>query len=111
VLEGNVSMGSGSVLANLRLDEGEITSTIATEKVTTGKTKLGAMIGEHVRIGVNTSTMPGVKIGSGSMIGAGLTIAQDIPNQSFVQGTPMALSIVPNTKRLPENRDAFKKKI
>lgn len=95
VLEGNVSMGSGAVLANLRLDEGEIFSVVKNEKIPTGRTKLGAIIGRNVRIGVNASIMPGVKIGSNSSIGAGLVIDQDIPDQSFCFGTS-TLTVTPN---------------
>lgn len=80
VLEGNVSMGSGTVLANLRLDEGEIASVIRDQRMNTRRTKLGAIIGRHVRLGVNTSVMPGVKIGHDSMIGAGLVVNRDIPD-------------------------------
>ncbi len=83
VLEGNISMGSGSVLANLRLDEGEISSVVRGEKFNTGRTKLGSMIGAHVRIGVNVSIMPGVKVGSGTMIGAGVVLDKDVPEDSF----------------------------
>lgn len=78
VLEGNVSMGSGAVLANLRLDEGEINKA--------GRTKLGAMIGSDVRIGVNASVMPGVKIGTNSLIGAGVVLDKDLENNSFAIG-------------------------
>ena len=82
VLEGDVSMGSGTVLANLRLDRGEIASVIGENRVNTKRTKLGAMIGINVRVGVNASIMPGVKIGSNSMVGAGLVVNHDIPNDS-----------------------------
>lgn len=113
VLEGNVSMGSGSVLANLRLDEGGITSSIAGVMQSTGRTKLGAMIGKNVRIGVNTSVMPGVKIGSDTMIGAGITIDQDIPDRSFCVGTPSSFQIKENKKVVAGegNRDAFRAKL
>lgn len=84
VLERNVSMGSGTVLANFRLDEGSISSVIQKKKISANRTKLGSMIARDVRIGVNTSIMPGVKIGSGSMIGAGVVLDADIPDQSFV---------------------------
>jgi bifunctional UDP-N-acetylglucosamine pyrophosphorylase/glucosamine-1-phosphate N-acetyltransferase len=83
VLEGNVSMGSGSVLANLRLDEGEISSVVRNERINTHRTKLGAMIAANVRIGVNVSIMPGVKIGTEIMIGAGVTLDNDLPDHSF----------------------------
>lgn len=80
VIEGDVSMGSGTVCANLRLDRGEIASIVGENRINTRRTKLGALIGKNVRIGVNTSIMPGVKIGRDSMIGAGLVVDHDIPN-------------------------------
>lgn len=76
VIGNNCSFGAGAICANLRLDEAEIGGT--------QRTKLGAMLGDHIRIGVNTSLMPGIKVGSHSMIGSGLTIAEDIPEKSFV---------------------------
>ncbi len=82
VIEGDVSMGSGTVCANLRLDRGEIASVVGNNRINTRRTKLGALIGKNVRIGVNTSIMPGVKIGSNSMVGAGLVVNHDIPNDS-----------------------------
>jgi len=82
VLEGDVSMGSGTVLANLRLDRGEIVSVVGKNRANTKRTKLGAIIGKNVRFGVNTSIMPGVKIGSNSMVGAGLVVSRDIPDAS-----------------------------
>lgn len=91
VLEGNISMGSGSVLANLRLDEGEIGES--------GRTKIGAMIGCDVRIGVNASVMPGVKIGTNSMIGAGVVLEKDLENSSFALGKTELL-IKKNTKKI-----------
>ncbi len=113
VLEGNVSMGSGSVLANLRLDEGEIYSVVRKEKVHTHRTKLGAMIARDVRIGVNVSIMPGVKIGSGSMIGAGVTLDADLSEQSFCVAVKNGYDVKKNTKTvtIPAARNAYKSKI
>jgi len=100
VLEHNVSFGAGSILANLRLDEGEVQST--------GRRKLGAIIGSDVRVGVNTSIMPGIKIGHNTQIGAGLTISQDIPDDSFVKAE-IKLHISPNKVKLdPTSREKFK---
>lgn len=110
VLEGDVSMGSGNVLANLRLDDGEIFSVIRKERVNTKRTKLGAIIGRHVRIGVNTSIMPGVKIGSNSMIGAGLIVDRDIPDESFVTGQT-SMTVTKNTRVIKGDRASFKKNL
>lgn len=78
ILMNNISLGSGAVLANLRLDEKMIKSEVTGTKVPTGKSKLGSMIGNNVRIGVNSSIMPGIKIGCGSFIGAGVVLDKDL---------------------------------
>ena len=104
VLESDISMGSGSVLANLRLDEQDIGST--------QKNKCGAMIGSHVRIGVNVSIMPGIKIGSDSSIGAGITIVEDVPSSSFCVGNRPSYTVKKNTRRIDiESRKQFHVKI
>lgn len=83
VLEGNVSMGAGSVLANLRLDEGEVRSSVGEVRENTKRTKLGSMIAKDVRIGVNASIMPGVKVGANTFIGAGAIVDRDVASDSF----------------------------
>lgn len=104
VLESDVSMGAGSVLANLRLDEHDIGST--------QRNKCGAMIGSHVRIGVNVSIMPGVKIGSRTSIGAGITIVKDVEDQSFCVGNRPSYTVKKNTRRVNiESRKKFHAKI
>lgn len=112
VLEGNVSLGSGAVLANLRLDEGEIHTTIKGERVNTRRTKLGAIIGKNVRIGVNASIMPGVKIGNGSFIGAGVTLDKDLPDNQicFVR---QQHTVTTNTRSVMESttREQFREKV
>lgn len=111
VLEGNISMGSGSILANLRLDEGEIWSVAKGDRVNTRRNKLGAIIAKNVRVGVNTSVMPGVKIGTNSMIGAGLVIDHDISENSFCYGKT-ELVTKPNERDITKGtRDTFRKKI
>jgi acetyltransferase-like isoleucine patch superfamily enzyme len=42
--------------------------------------KLGLMLGAGSKIGVNTSTMPGVKIGGGCIIGPMLKVVRDVPD-------------------------------
>jgi bifunctional UDP-N-acetylglucosamine pyrophosphorylase/glucosamine-1-phosphate N-acetyltransferase len=78
-----VAIGAGSVLANFRLDEKVIKSRISNEFLDTGKIKLGAAIGENVRIGVNVSIMPGVKIGRDCFLGAGVVLDKDLPDDKY----------------------------
>lgn len=111
VVASNVSLGGGTRLANLRLDEGEISSWVGEKKMKTGKTKLGAIIGADVRVGVNASIMPGVKIGGGSFVGAGVVLDRDLPDRSFCFARP-GYEIKPNTKSVSSDaRKTFKAKI
>jgi len=95
VIASNVSFGAGAVTANLRLDEGEIPVTAEGEKRRTGRTKLGAIIGRDVRVGVHVSLMPGTVIGENTVIGPGLVVGGEIPPHSFVRGKT-EIEIVPN---------------
>ncbi len=76
VLEGDFGMGSGAVLANLRLDNRGIS--VGEEHIDTERTKLGLIAGKGVRIGVNASTMPGVRVGSNSLISPGVVLRKDL---------------------------------
>jgi bifunctional UDP-N-acetylglucosamine pyrophosphorylase/glucosamine-1-phosphate N-acetyltransferase len=96
-------MGGGAALANLRLDDGIIQSS--------GKNKLGVMIASHVRIGVNASIMPGIKIGRGSFIGSGVVLDRDLPEESYCM-VKSSYTIMRNNKNVEfQNRDEFKKLI
>lgn len=91
----NVSFGAGSITANLRLDEEEISMNIGDGKILTGSNKCGTVCADHVRVGVSTNLMPGIKIGNNSLIGSGLVISEDVPAHSYVTGSHQ-LSIRPN---------------
>jgi len=65
----NTKIGAGTVTANVRLEREEIKAIVKGKKINTGLKHLGAIIGENVKVGVNTSLMPGVLIGSNSVIG------------------------------------------
>lgn len=110
VIGDNVSIGSGTVLANLRLDESPIFSSIKGEKTLTGRSKLGACIGDNVRIGVNVSIMPGVKVGAGAFIGAGVILGEDVPDATYCRMSPTVI-MSKNTKSASTSREAFRKNL
>ncbi len=82
VIEGDFGMGSGAVLANLRLDNRSIS--VGEDHIDTGRTKLGLIAGKGVRVGVNASTMPGVRVGAGSLIGPGVVLKKDLKEKKKV---------------------------
>ncbi|MBT3704270.1 NTP transferase domain-containing protein [Candidatus Peregrinibacteria bacterium] len=103
VIGNDVSFGAGAVTGNLRLDEGMIGET--------GTNKWGLVTGDHVRVGVNTSFMPGVRVGGESFVGAGIVVAEDIPEKSFVRGK-WDLKISENKGEFSEEmREMMRKKL
>ena len=48
----------------------------------------GPVVGSNVRIGANSTILPGVRIGDNSLIGAGSVVVEDIPKNSVAYGCP-----------------------
>lgn len=84
VLEGNFGMGSGAVLANLRLDNHTIRVGVGDEMIDSGRRKLGLIAGSGAKVGVNASTMPGVRVGSNSLVGPGVILHEDIKDNTKI---------------------------
>jgi len=84
VLDKEASLAFGAVTANYRIDGRTVPSVVAGERLDTGRLKLGLMLGAGGKIAVNASTMPGVKIGAGALIGPGIRITRDVPDGARV---------------------------
>ena len=97
----NSAFGAGTVTANFRLDEGEITSLIGEERIPTGRTKFGVTVGSDVRVGINASFAPGVKVGKGVFINSGIFIDRDIPDGQYVKMKEGSLDMRANTAKIP----------
>ena len=52
---------------------------------------LGATVSDNVAIGGNATILPGVKIGAGSLVGAGSVVTRDVPVGVVVAGNPAAV--------------------
>jgi bifunctional UDP-N-acetylglucosamine pyrophosphorylase/glucosamine-1-phosphate N-acetyltransferase len=76
------SLGAGTITANLRFDEAQIKSKVRGSWVDSGRKKLGAVLGDGVKTGINVSTFPGVKIGRGAWIGPGAIVDKDVPSNA-----------------------------
>ncbi len=69
IIGDNCNIGAGSIMANFRFDKSSIKVMIKDQLIDSGREKLGAVIGDNSSIGVNSSLMPGVLIGSDSIVG------------------------------------------
>lgn len=97
----NVSFGAGTVTGNLRLDEGEVLSHVRDERLGTGLSKLGAIIGDHCRIGIRVGLNPGIKIGAHSFVSSGALVEQDLPERTFARMKKGELELKENTVETP----------
>ncbi len=66
VLGEQVNFGCGTVTANFRHDEGNHRSMVKGVLLDTGRRKLGAIVGDGVHTGINTSIYPGRKLWPGT---------------------------------------------
>jgi UDP-N-acetylglucosamine diphosphorylase / glucose-1-phosphate thymidylyltransferase / UDP-N-acetylgalactosamine diphosphorylase / glucosamine-1-phosphate N-acetyltransferase / galactosamine-1-phosphate N-acetyltransferase len=101
VIGRNVGFGAGSVVANLRLDEGEVFSEVSEQKINTQRTKSGVVIGNDVRIGIHASFAPGVKIGRGSFISSATYVSRDVEDGRYVHAKEGILEERENTGYIP----------
>lgn len=78
----NCRVGAGTVTANVRLDKGEIKVKIKGEKINTGLTSLGAVIGSNTHIGINVSLMPGLLVGYNCAVGPHSLVRENLDNDT-----------------------------
>jgi len=90
-------LGAGTITANVRINRGEIYTKLKIKnalvrladgsrkklKINTGLNSLGCIIGENTKTGINVSLMPGVFIGSNSIIGPGSIVFENIPGNTI----------------------------
>lgn len=74
----HVTLGAGTCTENHRHDGRHHLSMVQGKEVNTGRVKLGAIIGDGVKTGVNTSIEAGVKIGIARTTKPGSYVAKDL---------------------------------
>ncbi len=72
------NLGAGTVTANLRLDDGTVKMPVKDAMVDSGRRKLGVILGDGVKSGINALFMPGIKVGCNSWIGPNVVVCRDL---------------------------------
>jgi bifunctional UDP-N-acetylglucosamine pyrophosphorylase/glucosamine-1-phosphate N-acetyltransferase len=80
VIGENCNLAAGTITANIRLDGEPVMVSVKGRVVSSGRRKLGTIMGDESQTGINASIMPGVKIGPSSYIGPGMTVYRDVPS-------------------------------
>lgn len=85
VLEGGVHFGFNAHTANLRFDRQPVELKLTSGSLATDKIKLGALIAKGTEIGANATLMPGVTIGSNSLIYAGTMVYEAVADDTLLK--------------------------
>jgi bifunctional UDP-N-acetylglucosamine pyrophosphorylase/glucosamine-1-phosphate N-acetyltransferase len=99
VFASGVNFSAGCTTANLRIDRGEVGSTVKGQRLNSGRDKLGAIIGRNAFVGVDVMTMPGVKIGESAQIGPGTHVHHDVQNGQRVYVKQEIVVVEPGDNR------------
>ncbi len=84
VLGSSCNIAAGTNIANLRFDNKTVKTVIKDKKIDSGRRKLGAIVGDYTKTGINSSLSPGVKVGSNSSIGSNVLLNDDIGSNTRV---------------------------
>jgi bifunctional UDP-N-acetylglucosamine pyrophosphorylase/glucosamine-1-phosphate N-acetyltransferase len=78
----NCNLGAGTITANYRLDSNTVPMMVKDKLLDSGRRKLGVVLGDNVKTGINALFMPGVKVGNDSWVGPNLMVQRDLPPKS-----------------------------
>ncbi|HYT00108.1 MAG TPA: bifunctional sugar-1-phosphate nucleotidylyltransferase/acetyltransferase [Thermoplasmata archaeon] len=84
ILGERCNLGAGTKVANLRLDEAPIKVVFRGVEVDTGLRKLGVIMGDDVKVGINASIDAGTIVGEESFIGPGAHARGNIAPRSRI---------------------------
>lgn len=84
IIGSDCNFGSGTKVANLRLDDGHVKVTLKGKRVSSGRRKLGVIIGDDVKTGINSTLDVGTIIFSGARIGPGAHVSGTIGKNSRI---------------------------
>ncbi len=84
ILGERCNLGAGTKVANLRLDEGNVRVMWRGTEVDTGLRKLGVIMGDDVKVGINASIDAGTVVGEGTFIGPGAAVRGNIAPKSRI---------------------------
>ena len=77
--EPDANFGAGTITSNLRHDGSNHRSEVEGQLIDTGRRKFGAIIGDGVHTGINTSIYPGRKLGPNTTTLPGEVVSKDLP--------------------------------
>lgn len=84
IISENCRIGAQFCTANVRLDRTSVKANVSGKTIDTGLKFFGTILGRNIRIGVKSSTMPGIIIGDNAIIGPSTVVSKNVdPNTKY----------------------------
>jgi bifunctional UDP-N-acetylglucosamine pyrophosphorylase/glucosamine-1-phosphate N-acetyltransferase len=80
----NCDLGAATVCGNLRFDDQQTIHRVKGRREIPRTGANAAYLGDFTRTGVNAILMPGVKVGAYSIVGPGVILNEDLPNNTLI---------------------------
>jgi len=80
----NTDLGAATVCGSLRFDDGGTVHRVKGRRELPEHFGNATFLGDYVRTGVNAILMPGVKVGVRSVVGPGVLLNKDVPDDTLV---------------------------
>ena len=84
IIANNCLFGAGTITANFRFDEKNVQVRIGEKRIDSGTNKLGAIIGDNCKTGINSCLEPGVKLGPHSIVGPNVDLQDDLEQGKII---------------------------
>lgn len=84
IIANSCFFGAGTITANFRFDEKTVKVNVGDKRIDTEIDKLGAIIGDNCKTGINVCIMPGVKIGPNSVVSPGVVLNEDLESNKII---------------------------
>lgn len=104
IISDNCSFGSGAVTANFRFDENTVKVNIGGKKIDSARNKLGVIMAENSKIGVNSTLSPGVKVGPNSIVGPNVFLRNDLEPSKIILINKESYTIKENNLDISSNK-------
>jgi UDP-N-acetylglucosamine diphosphorylase/glucosamine-1-phosphate N-acetyltransferase len=112
IIGNNCLFGAGTITANYRFDESNIKVQIEKNRINSNTNKLGAIIGDNCKTGINTCLEPGIKVGPQSMVGPSVNLQEDLKPGKIILVNRNSYIIKDNKiKVTSKNKKQFMKKL
>jgi UDP-N-acetylglucosamine diphosphorylase/glucosamine-1-phosphate N-acetyltransferase len=96
IISDNCLFGAGTITANFRFDEKNVKIRIEGNEIDSGIDKLGVIIGDNCKTGINASLSPGVKIGPQSIVGPNVNLQNDLEPNEIIWGDKKSYIVTKN---------------